>query len=270
MSIRGFLEDKDKRKIFYTLDGEEENNSELWIVCSPIFEEKVFTYSFIKNLADNLASKKNLVCRFDYLGEGDSDNSDAALSVNDWVGNIKNLISHIKCMRDVTKVNIVGLRLGANIAMEAAKECAFEKIVLLAPIDIGEKYINELLRFNLSTQLAAFRKVKYDRGSLKDSLLAGQSVNILGYELYERLFLDISKLSLREQLDNIKSKVSIIWFDKTDKISIPSRYLELSSKNPNLFLSSLKLVSFWHEPKYINVERAELIQKVTEAIDDLG
>lgn len=270
MSTRGFLADKDNRKIFFSISGEEKNNGELWLVCSPIFEEKVFTYSYVKHLAENLVDKGFMVCRFDYLGEGDSDDSNERIGIQDWVNNINDLILHIKENNEIIKVNIIGLRLGANIALEAAKQEVFDKVVLLAPIDSGEKYINELLRYNLSMQFAAYRCVKYDRVDLKKSIASGQSVNILGYELYEKLYNDISGFNLTAQLENIRNKVSVIWFDKTNKASIPDRYIKLSAEKHNVFVTSLKQVPFWHEPKFIDIERAELMLKITETISKMS
>lgn len=92
-------------------------------------------------------------------------------------------------MPTVQRIGLIGLRLGASFAallLESAAESARLRtapLVLWDPILDGDAYFQELLRSNLSTQLAVYGKVVDNREVLTARIRAGGTVNVDGYEI---------------------------------------------------------------------------------------
>ena len=90
-------------------------------------------------------------------------------------------------MPTVQRIGLIGLRLGASFAaslLEAGAESPRLRsapLVLWDPILDGDAYFQELLRSNLSTQLAVYGKVVDNREVLTARIRAGGTVNVDGF-----------------------------------------------------------------------------------------
>ena len=81
-------------------------------------------------------------------------------------------------------MGLLGLRLGATLAATAAESRPdVDRLVLWAPIVDGARYAQDLLRINITTQLAVYREVREDRAALVEAMRAGQTANVDGYEV---------------------------------------------------------------------------------------
>jgi hypothetical protein len=92
-------------------------------------------------------------------------------------------------MPTVERIGLIGLRLGASFAasllesMNDSPRLRAAPLVLWDPILDGDAYFQELLRSNLSTQLAVYGKVVDNREVLTARIRAGDTVNVDGYEI---------------------------------------------------------------------------------------
>ena len=57
------------------------------------------------------------------------------------------------------------------------------RLVLWSPIVDGARYAQDLLRINVTTQLAVYREVRQDRVALVEAMKQGQTANVDGYEV---------------------------------------------------------------------------------------
>jgi uncharacterized protein len=69
-------------------------------------------------------------------------------------------------------------------------------LVLWEPVLDGAAHLQEVMRSNLSAQLAAYGKVSETREAMQERILAGGSVNIDGYELGRPLFQSCNRADL--------------------------------------------------------------------------
>jgi pimeloyl-ACP methyl ester carboxylesterase len=169
-----------------------------FVMSHPFVEEKLWSHRVYVSFARALAARGHLVLRFDYLGAGDSSGMTADTSLETHLADLAAAVAEARRLApQVTRVGLVGLRLGATFAAllaeraaaDASLECVRDApLVLWDPICDGESYFQELLRSNLSTQLAVYGKVQETREVLQDRLRAGGTVNVDGYELGKDLF----------------------------------------------------------------------------------
>ena len=92
------------------------------VLCRPIGLEALSACRAYRCLAERLAAKGVVALQFDYTGTGDSAGDPAdVVSVGTWLSDIA---AAIDCVRrtGVARVGLIGLRLGATLAANAAAD----------------------------------------------------------------------------------------------------------------------------------------------------
>jgi uncharacterized protein len=110
------------------------------LLCHPMDNEQVFAYRTMRQLAARLVRAGFHVLRFDYFGTGDSYGDTAEGDLASWCGDIETAIEELKDIAGATKVNLVGLRLGANLSgrVAAHRREEINKLVLWEPLAADE------------------------------------------------------------------------------------------------------------------------------------
>jgi exosortase A-associated hydrolase 2 len=161
-----------------------------FVMSHPFGEEKLWSHRVFVSCARALAERGYAVLRFDYCGAGDSSGMSADTSLSSHRADLQAAIRTLEQrMPSVQRIGLIGLRLGASFAallLEASHESPRLRsapLVLWDPILDGDAYFQELLRSNLSTQLAVYGKVVDNREVLTARIRAGFTVNVDGYEI---------------------------------------------------------------------------------------
>lgn len=167
------------------------------LICAPFLEERLFCRRVLRNLALSLADAGWHVLRFDSAGEGDSEGDLLEVGAFATQRHISVLAERLR-----EKVNgplvLVGLRWGANQAL--AQDKVADALVAIEPLASGEDYLQQLLRQNLTTQMACHGAVRMNREALLAASAAGESVNVQGYELGPSMVAEMRQFDLPETL----------------------------------------------------------------------
>jgi exosortase A-associated hydrolase 2 len=168
-----------------------------FVFCHPFAEEKLWTHRVYVTFARELVERGYAVLRFDYMGQGDSDGEFENSTVTSRLSDIKCAINAIKELASVKTINLLGLRFGAMLAAIVAEEVdCVSKLILWNPVTNGNKYMQENLRTNLTTQLATYKKIQFDRKSLVQQMKEGKTVDIDGYYMTYELFTEACAIDL--------------------------------------------------------------------------
>ena len=251
----GFLTNSRGMSIFFSAFGQK-NSKEAWVFCNPFLEEKVFSQRVYYNLAKTLAGHERLAFRFDYEGDGDSEGGCESVSLNDWVSDAKDAAAYIKNHYEINNICFFGLRLGASVAILAANETECKKLLLWEPIVDGKSYFDECLRFNLTTQLATYRKVIENRKVLYENLKSGKFVNIMGYEVGNHLATSICDMNLFESTEKLNCSVDIIAFSRRLRESLE----KILGNNKKVTLNEMTVEKFWQESNIYNPNQIKLFE----------
>ncbi|QSP93687.1 alpha/beta fold hydrolase [Marinobacter salinisoli] len=115
------------------------------VLCNPFGQEYLRAHKSIRRLAINLAELGYPVLRFDYRGTGDSAGDLTGVTSQDWIDDIGHAIQELRDIASVSRVAVVGLRLGGLLAAKAAAENEdISRLILWDPIIDGDGYIEEI------------------------------------------------------------------------------------------------------------------------------
>jgi pimeloyl-ACP methyl ester carboxylesterase len=160
------------------------------VLCQPIGHEYIRAHRTFRQLAVQLADGGFPVMRFDYFGCGDSTGNGEDGTLPRWIEDVHAAIDELRDTAGVATVSLVGLRLGASIALlAAASRPEVRRIVLWDPVLDGRAYLSQLRRLQRrwlkgrpGSRLFAF----HPRGS-----------ELIGFPVPPRLQRDIEGIDLR-------------------------------------------------------------------------
>ena len=115
------------------------------LICGPFGHEYIRAHRALRQLAVALSDRGHHVLRFDYFGCGDSDGDASAADVGRWLADITAAIDELKALAGVTRVCLVGVRLGATMAAQVATvRQDVDALFLWDPVADGARFLADL------------------------------------------------------------------------------------------------------------------------------
>lgn len=115
------------------------------VLCHPAPQDYSQTYWAFNKLAGLLAEAGFHVLRFDYAGTGDSQGDSADVRLSQCVQDIAAAVQELRDVSGVRRVSLVGMRVGAALAMRAsAAGVRVRDLVLWDPVTRGADYLAEM------------------------------------------------------------------------------------------------------------------------------
>lgn len=115
------------------------------VLCYPGAQEYNMAHWAFRKLAGMLAREGFHVLRFDYRGTGDSAGQSEEGNPALWVEDVRSAVTELRDMAGVRAISLVGMRLGASLAVRACAEgLSVRDLVLWEPTISGGEYLAEL------------------------------------------------------------------------------------------------------------------------------
>ena len=119
------------------------------LLCAPAPQEYMQTHWALRRLAGLLAKDGFHVLRFDYSCTGDSAGAIEEGDLAQWRQDIRDAAGVLKERSGLRKVSVVGMRLGAALAVQAVSEgLPVQTLVLWEPVVDGRAYLKELTEYD--------------------------------------------------------------------------------------------------------------------------
>jgi pimeloyl-ACP methyl ester carboxylesterase len=245
-----------------------------FVLSHPFAEEKLWSHRVLVSLARALAARGHAVLRFDYTGAGDSDGITADTSLETHLGDLAAAVETLVARQpSLERVGMIGLRLGATFAAALAERAAYgtgpaairgAPLVLWDPVLDGGAYVQEVLRANLSAQLATHGKVLETREAMSQRILAGGVVNIDGYEIARAFFESVGSPDLLDPAPKRhEGPVLVTSLAPPGKPPKPQPALEsLAGSYARGTMRAVQEHQFWREIKQF-YGRADRLQEAT-------
>lgn len=168
-----------------------------WLIFVPPFaEEANKSRRMISRLGYALAEQGVGMCLIDPYGTGDSGGDFADASIAQWQSDIATVASWLKAESGASLLSLGGLRLGALIAVQSAREMGeIDRLVLWQPVVRGSQQLTQFLR--LKQAGAVMGGAQTSLQSLRETLAAGQALEVAGYELSPRLAAELEQMQFQ-------------------------------------------------------------------------
>ncbi len=143
------------------------------VIVAPFWHPNICSYRPLWVLAQRLAAHDHAVLRFDWPGQGDSaDPIHPITTPDDWSQAVREAIAHLRSQTGVVDVALVGLRIGATVALTVADDPSVASIALISPFVDGSSYIRETRAFEALTgvpSVAGMGSAPLPRGTIEAS-----------------------------------------------------------------------------------------------------
>lgn len=158
------------------------------ILCYPLGQEYERSHRAMRNIANNLSQAGYDVLRFDYYATGDSYGDCTEGSLTQWESDICKAVEELQESSGIETVNLVGLRLGATLALRVADKIPhLKRCVAWDPIVKGDEFFTEITQYVEPQYLKALQNGNNDTFYLK------------GYEVPAKLRDEIRDINLLEE-----------------------------------------------------------------------
>jgi len=203
------------------------------LIVPPLGQEYVRVHKTLQKLAADLAKIGFDVLRFDYTGTGDSDDS-GVWDLNTWHLDSQRALTHLKSLSGAEKVSLIGIRLGASLAM--GLEASADQLILWDPIANGALYLSELQSLHDELCNSPLYFPNQRRSSVSPTELAGHS--LVGAMRDSLMAFDL-RATMRVRAS------AITWLD-AEPTDASARYEDFSDKlGDNCFHQRLNLACHW-------------------------
>lgn len=167
------------------------------VLCNPFGEEASRAHRSYRVLATQLERAGFPVLRFDYSGTGDSLGDSVGVTMAGWLSDIGVASDHLRKASGASRICLVGLRLGATLAMLASArgDLSPRHLLMWDPVVDGSAYLRELGSQHQAYLLAELGSKFRDRLRLRPDGTPTESLGMpIGSTLADELgALDLSK-----------------------------------------------------------------------------
>lgn len=234
-----------------------------FVFCHPLAEEKLWAHRVFVAYARQLAAAGHPVLRFDMTGSGDSGGAFSDLSVEVAQADVRRAIEEVRRHTGQSQVSLLGLRFGATVAsLVAERETGIARLILWSPIVDGDRYMQELLRINVLTQMATYKQVRQERAELVSEMEQGRTVNVDGYEMGWPLYSSVSAIRMTSGRHLYPGPCLIVQVDKQAR-SAPDLQL-LATSYSAATISFAQEDAFWKEIPRFYQDASRLFQVTCE------
>jgi alpha-beta hydrolase superfamily lysophospholipase len=152
------------------------------VICKAFGYEAICSHRSVRTFAEVAAAAGIPALRFDYAGTGDSSDVDPdADQVALWTSDIEAAIGELQRRTGVSRVCLIGIRLGALLAsLAAGRTSAVDSVILAGPIISGRKYLRELRTTQLAAGLSSNAE---DSANAADARQRGGPMEVAGFAL---------------------------------------------------------------------------------------
>lgn len=224
------------------------------VLCHPWGQEYLRAHRAMRHVARLLSEAGFHVLQFDYFGTGDSAGEMTDADLIGWSHDIDMAVDELKDTTGVTRVTLIGLRLGATLAASVAvkRRNDMDALVLWDPIVSGIDYLAELHSDNFAKTGAPARA---------RAAATGGGHEILGFPLTAAMEEEIRPMNLLSVLPALAVRTLVI----VSALPVSSELASTMALHPTgpLTLEQIGSQSVWIEDRVIALP-VKILQRIVD------
>ncbi len=177
------------------------------VLCNPFGEEAARAHRAYRVMARKLQDAGYAAMRFDYAGTGDSSGDIDDFGIDAWIQDIEAAADALRAESGVSRIVLVGLRLGATLAALCAQRGRLRAahVLLWDPVVDGAEYLRELRRAHraymdaeFGRTTAAHREMADDQAAMLNEVMPHEVMlhEALGTPISPRLHAELAGIDL--------------------------------------------------------------------------
>ena len=202
------------------------------VICKPFGYEALCSHRGLRAFEEAAAALGLPTLHFDYVGTGDSAEIDPeADQLAVWTQDVIAAVHELRRRTAVQQVCLLGVRLGALMAVLAASECAaVTSLILIAPIISGRRYLRALK----TTRLAS---LSMSGAAVNEAELSDGSMEVSGFTFSATTLAALAQIDLSKRAAPTVSDILVIdgssmpgasgWVEKLAGLGVRAKYLAL-------------------------------------------
>jgi exosortase A-associated hydrolase 2 len=239
------------------------------LLVAPFAEEMNKSRRMLALMARAAARRGYTVMLPDLLGTGDSEGNFADAKWDDWVADVRFCVRQLITV-GVRSVTLLGLRVGALLALEAAREPlpGLHHVMLWQPVIDGHRFLDQWLRLKVAARLGA-EGDRVSTSELRAQLAQGIALEVAGYRLTPAMAAGLDAARLPDGCPGHVERLH--WLElknfEPPELSPASRAAVTALSGHGTEVSARVLLgpAFWMNPEI--TEAPQLIDATLEALD---
>lgn len=197
------------------------------LLCYPGIHEYNAAHWAFRRLAAQLQRLGHPVFRFDYYGTGDSEGPTSAHQPEEALQNVRTAYEEMLDLADERKGSLIGLRLGAHLALSACQSgLSAKSLVLWEPLSNGSDYLEELSTWDRFRQILLLHYTR--RKELSEQLL--------GYPMSPKAREAWSKIQVSAERPRAQD---LLLLGQADSSALTALYTSLEKANESKYSLTL-------------------------------
>lgn len=229
------------------------------LLCLPIHEEEKSVYRPMVDAARLAAERGCMSLRFHYAGTGDSSGSPLDMTVDTLVRDTIDAARILRERSGVEPVTLVGVRLGAAIALLAAERIgACAGLLLIEPVQSGRLYLSRARtrkRVRRMVTAAEGGEAAADPRGLPEQHPAGEVFDFDGHPIASGLEDSLAALDLAQRTAPLPERVEVIEIAPRDCVSgsVERFGSALEARGARVRLRAVVAEPFWNNLGVVSV-----------------
>ncbi len=216
------------------------------VFCAPFAEEHKCAYRTFVETARALAAAGVPCLRFDYFGTGDSDGGFAEFLPSRAMDDIVSAAAQARELAGVSRVVLLGLRLGGTMALGAASRAEAESVILWQPVASGKAFFDLTIRQQMLRKQLIGRTGTDNFPSLcEKSYLSPFSIDLDGFPLSAAAAEEIKQLDCLRAAEAYAGPVRLLQISHADAMAREYRPLA-DALGDRLTFAAVRCEPFWN------------------------
>jgi pimeloyl-ACP methyl ester carboxylesterase len=191
-----------------------------WVICHSFAMEQIWLQPLEVAAARRLSAAGFTVLRFHSQGYGDSEGSTAEIGLETHVRDATDAIQVLREAGNVSRLGLMGGRVGGTVAALAADRCDAESLILWEPIVDGRGFVEKLTRGAMVTELSSASQVKARAGDVERNFAEAGVLDVQGFPLSSAAFEEFSAFDLLPSITHFTGEALIVQISRTPRVRV--------------------------------------------------